>query len=305
MPIGKTYRILSIDGGGVRGVYAARILNRITEEKPDLIDSVDLFAGTSTGAILAAGLAFGRTPGELVETYRRDSKNVFADSLIDDIKDLGRLQGAEYKLTGLKKVLKRQFKDTKLGELSKSVLIPAFDLDNESSRAEQRTWKPKFFHNFAGEDSDGKELVRNIVLRSCAAPIYFPSYQGYIDGGVVANNPAMAALAEAIHSTGADLREIKLLSLGTGRSLEYVKGKRHDWGLTQWAPLLSRLVSAGSVGIVDYQCRQLLDSNYHRCSTIYKDPIPMDSFKQIDFLIELADGFDISPTLNWISTNYL
>ena len=74
-------------------------------------------------------------------------------------------------------------------------------------------WKPKFFHNFRGHDSDENELVVDVGIRTCVAPTYFPIYQGFIDGGGVAGNPSVCAIAHAINPEGAgqNLSDIVLL----------------------------------------------------------------------------------------------
>ena len=89
------------------------------------------------------------------------------------------------------------------------VLIPSFQLDNQAPHAGQRQWKPKFFHNYPGPDSDGAELVVDVAMRTSAAPIYFPTYQSYIDGGVVANDPSMAALAHRNCRAGDERQEVQ------------------------------------------------------------------------------------------------
>ena len=296
----NSYFILSLDGGGIRGVFTARILERLHSERPGFLNQCDLVAGTSTGSIIAMGLSLGKTPRQLVDFYRDKSNAVFKDSLYDDIRDLGRLQGAEYSLKGLKKELKKEFGTSKLGDIAKNILIPTFDLDNQAAAPAGRTWKPKFFHNFQENKPDAEELAVDVVLRSCAAPVYFPSYQGFIDGGVVANNPAMAAIAQVLKSKQAELDEICVLSLGTGMNPEYIKGDRLDWGLAQWAPILIRLMSGAAMGVVDYQCRQLLGSRYQRLSTIYEKPVKIDSLDDIDRMIAIADGIDIEPVIEWI-----
>src|SRR5881409_349295 len=87
------YRILSVDGGVIRGLYAAVLLERLTREVPTLVDGVDLVAGTSTGGIIALGLANGLAPADLVALYRDRAKEIFDDSWLDDLKDLGGLTG--------------------------------------------------------------------------------------------------------------------------------------------------------------------------------------------------------------------
>ena len=87
--------------------------------------------------------------------------------------------------------LKNVLGSTLLGDLGKNVLVPAFDLDNESKDKTRRCWKPKFFHNFKGRDSDRDVSAYKVALYTSAAPTYFPSVDGYIDGGVVCLHPAI------------------------------------------------------------------------------------------------------------------
>ena len=191
------FHILSLDGGGIRGLFTAILLERLEAARPGLLAQVDLFAGASTGGILALGLAAGRTPSQARELYELRGRQVFANARWDNWRDLGHAVRAQYSNAYLKKVLTQEFGDMKLGDLPHHVLIAAFDLENDPANPPpMRTWKPKFFHNFPGHDTDAHEKVVDVALRTSAAPSYFPIYQGYIDGGVVAGNPSMTALAQ-------------------------------------------------------------------------------------------------------------
>jgi patatin-like phospholipase/acyl hydrolase len=300
------YRILTIDGGGIRGIFAARVLHRLEQSSPGLIARVNLLAGTSTGGIIALGLAGGLSPDDLVRLYRDHAKDVFDDSWLDDLRDIGGVIGADYDNKKLKRVLERQFGTKRLRDLSKRVLVPAFDLDNgddpRRDPAAPRAWKAKFFHNFPGPDSDGAESVVDVALRTSAAPTYFPSYQGYIDGGVVANNPAVAALAQAIHPAtgGQKLDDVRLLSIGTGFNPTFIRGTRLDWGYAQWARPLITLMIDGVMGVADYQCKQLLRECYHRIDLRLPRAIPLDDTKNVRELIVLADRLDLTAAKRWV-----
>jgi patatin-like phospholipase/acyl hydrolase len=171
-----SYRILSFDGGGVRGVYTAVLLERLSQQVPTMLTKVDLLAGTSTGGIIALGLAAGHLPAELVALYRDNASKIFDDSWLRDLADLHGLAGAEYDNNNLKQILTQIFATTRLEQLNKKVLVPSFQLDNQEQQAGKRMWKPKFFHNYPGPDSDGGELAVDVALRTSAASIYFPSY---------------------------------------------------------------------------------------------------------------------------------
>ncbi|MGB8522160.1 MAG: patatin-like phospholipase family protein [Candidatus Acidiferrales bacterium] len=302
-----TYRILALDGGGIRGIYTAVLLNRIAQEVPGFTDRADLLAGTSTGGIIALGLAKGMVPADLVNLYRDNGKTIFSRDLLHEIGDLGNLVGAKYDNTDLIEIIDRTFGDGKLKELlPRHVLIPSFDLDNKAVPPKLRTWKPKFYHNYAGPQSDGDENIADVALRTSAAPTYFPVYQGYVDGGVVANNPAMAALAQAIDNVtgGQQLADLRLFSVGTGLTPVFVSGDEHNWGLAQWAQILADMMLGGMVGVADYECARLLGNNYFRLTPILPTPITLDDVAKIQDLIDDANQVDIKAAVSWVKTNF-
>ena len=179
------YRILSLDGGGIRGYLTILLLEKLEEKHPGFIDQFDLFAGTSTGSIIALALAYGKSPCEIRSLYESEGKNIFHDSLFDNVRDLGFALGAKFGNKNLKSILTDYFGDAKLEDLKSQVLVSSFDLDHPPTESKPRMWKAKFFHNFPGKGSDGCLSCVDVALRSSAAPFYFPSYQGYVDGFVV------------------------------------------------------------------------------------------------------------------------
>ena len=306
------FRILTIDGGGIRGVVPAIVLERLCAE-PELaswLDHVDLFAGTSTGGILALGLAAGLSVSTIRDLYEQRSASVFHDTLFDDIRDLGKIIGADYSIANLQRELERVFGDRTLGSLSRRVLITAFDLDNEAPGF--RTWKPKLFHNFPGSDSDAEQLARSVAAYTSAAPTYFESVDGYIDGGVYATNPSMCALAQTQDprvpaSERTLLGDVRLLSLGTGRSLVYIEGDRHDWGYLQWVRPLISLMLDGTNGIADYQCARILGDRYFRLAPTFPPgrEIAMDDVNEIPYLVDFALSLDLGELVGWLRDTWV
>ena len=302
------YRILAMDGGGIRGILTAVLLQRLEKAHPGFLAQIDLFAGTSTGGILALALAAGFTPARARELYETCGKRVFADTLLDDLRDLQigslpSLAGADYDIEPLVDVLHTQIGDLLLRDLPRKVLIATFDLDNDPQDTfTVRTWKAKFFHNYPGEDSDGDQRAVDVAVRTSAAPTYFPIYQGYIDGGVIASNPAVCALAQALHprTGGQTLGNVALLNVGTGFNPRYLEVQDGDWGLFQWAPHMVSLMLEGSAGVVEYQCRQILEEAYFRVNPLLPVPIGMDKINQIPLLKEVAWETDLQPALAWI-----
>ncbi len=295
-------------------MLTAVLLGRLLSEYPALLQdrpgTITMFAGTSTGGILALGMAAGLTPTQIRDLYVTNGKLIFDSSWLRDVVEIGGLSGSKYDNVNLRQILQETFGGKKLQDLKARVLIASFSLDNQASDPSKRTWNPKFFHNFPGEDSDGESLVVDVAMATSAAPAYFPSYGGYVDGGVIANNPSMAAVAQALDgrnqaSERAALNEIKLLSVGTGASLQYIEGQSLDWGDAQWVRPILNVMMDGSVGVADFECNQLLGQRYCRVEPVFSagKSFPLDDVGKIVDLIDFARSFDLTDTVKWLNTS--
>lgn len=304
------YRVLSIDGGGIRGLITTVLLQRLlaTPGLEQVLERADLIAGTSTGGLIALGIADGLDLAVLRALYVERGPAIFDDSWLDNVIDLGKLRGAQYDIKPLRRELRRLFGDRTLGQLRKRVLIPSFDLDNEDPK--RRTWKPKLFHNFTGTNNDRTAAVVDVGLYTSAAPTYFPAVDGYVDGGVYAGNPSMCALAQTQDERYAPtppLGEVVLFSLGTGTSLQYIKGRSLDWGYAQWVQPLISLMLDGTAGIADYQCAQLLGTRYHRLAPVFPAgvTVPLDDVDKLPDLSKFAEDVPLAATVNWLREIWL
>ena len=306
-------RIISFDGGGVRGVIPVVLLQRLQRESGlgELLSKAHLFAGTSTGGLIALSLASELTLEAVLELYQQRAQHIFHKTLLDDIRDLDRLIGAPYKAKNLSGQLRDVFGDRRLDQLNKRVLVPAFDLDNEDPDPAKRTWKPKIFHNFPGPDSDGARRAYNVATYTASAPTYFPTADGYVDGGVFATNPAMCALAQTQDPRNdpddrGTLDDLVLLSFGTGHSLQYIDGPSHDWGYLQWIRPLINLMLDGVNGIADYQCQQMLRSRYRRIAPTFPPGVTIaeDAVDQIPYMIDFANQLDLGEVIAWLHEHW-
>jgi hypothetical protein len=304
-------RVVSVDGGGIRGIVPVIVMQRLAAESglATWLDRTELIAGTSTGGLIALCVAAGVPLDDLRDLYTTRAGVVFRDSFLDDLRDVGKVFGADYDVANLEGEARRVLGDRTLAQLTKRVLVPAFDLDNGA--ATDRHWKAKLFHNFPGPDSDGDALAYRVAVATAAAPTYFASYDGYVDGGVFATNPSMCALAQTQdarvpESERADLAELRLISFGTGRTLRYLEGDQLDWGYWQWVRPLLDLMLDGVNGIADYQCTQLLGGRYHRVAPTFPPDksIGMDALAQIPYLVEFANSLDLSATSAWLRANW-
>lgn len=292
-------KILAADGGGIRGYLSAHLIQRLNRAVPDYIEKFDMFAGTSTGGLIALGLAYGITPQHLVGIYANHGKRIFKKPFFRTLGSFFGLRSAKYNYDYLKSVLDRMFSDKVLGDIKKKVLISTFDLASEK---EPRTWKPKFWHNFGtdAENPDRLMPIADVALATSAAPTYFASYKGLIDGGTFCPNPSMAAVAKACKE-GCRIEDIKLLSMGTGTVHEFIKGNRLNWGIFQWLPYLINIMLDGSNSYADYMCKHILPTpNYHRLAPVLPDKIDMDDADRMGDLLQIAGDIDLSPTTAWI-----
>lgn len=281
--------ILSIDGGGVRGLLAASLLSRLCGEVPGWMDQVDLYTGTSTGGIIALGLAHGLEPEEIVQLYYQELPDIFYQSWWRRFTVMWR---AKYSNNELRRVLEDVFLDTKMSELKKMALIPTFYLGQKKPLECAR---PKFYDN----EDDPDHLVSDVALRTSAAPTFFPSVDGHVDGGLSANNCAVCAMAWA-ENRGAPLSEIKVLSISTGRNKEYLKGG--DKGLAYWGASIPSTIIQGGVDVAHYQAMHFLadEGTYHRLQPVLTEKVDLDDVGKLDYLLDFADQVNLDDTVAWL-----
>jgi uncharacterized protein len=253
-------KILSIDGGGIKGIIPAYQLVKLEEELEGKIsDHFDLIAGTSTGAILAAGLSSGYTAQELLDLYLNEGKNIFKSSFKQKIKSVSGLIGAKYADGRFEKSLRKYFGNCCLKDLNTDFLAVTYNMTDD---------KPRFFSTADEPEYD----VADVVRASSAAPTYFNPVdiegKQYIDGGVVSNNPAMCAYAEAKNLYKTQASDMFVLSLGTGTKVDSYSGM-HKWFKFKWVNPLIELMMGADSGVVHYQLSQIYNSidkqdNYYR-----------------------------------------
>jgi predicted acylesterase/phospholipase RssA len=310
-------RIFSQDGGGVKGVTEARVTQRLEAACPFLKD-VDLFAGTSTGGILALALAAGVSLEDCVALYRDNSSRIFGSrDLLDTISSgADEFFRANYSQDVLREVLVGVFGDMRLPDLEREVLLPAFDLTR---------FRPKFL-----DRSDDWSCV-DAALATSAAPTYLPVHvvreslsgrttnkgavRAMVDGGVFANNPADRAIGFAQSKLHVPLEEISLFSLGAGAPplapIEELlsEGKKAlDWGLKQWVVnkphLLIKLLFDGSVSASHFAARGMLGDRYHRLQPVLSEDVDLADHEKIPMLLAAADAIDLEAELEWLAKNW-
>jgi patatin-like phospholipase/acyl hydrolase len=298
VPAKELIKVLSIDGGGIRGIIPAVVLAAIEEQtgRP-ACELFDLIAGTSTGGIIALGLTVpgearpggGTSPRwsahELVGMYESEGPKIFHRSLLRTIETVDGLLATRYAATGLEVALEYYMGDARLSQALTDVLIPSYDIYGH---------EPFFFKSFTPTTRPAATLRQGAADRAAAtspapspsdfpmrvvgrgtsaAPTYFepedvhaPTTPGgghyvLVDGGTFANNPAMCAYAEVARNHS-DV-DVLIVSLGTGRPTEaaisFKQAKR--WGLACWAQPLLGVIMDGASAAVDYQLDELLGAD--------------------------------------------
>lgn len=307
------YRIVSFDGGGIRGLIPVILLERLSRESglEGWLERADLLAGTSTGGLIALALAAGKSLAEIRDMYVGKGAEIFDRSAWRAIASLGSLIGAKYDIANLQRVI-RPFlgAETRLTDLGRRVLIAAFNLDSGPADPRGRTWKPKLFHNFPGPDSDGDELAYRVGLYTSAAPTYFAGSGGYVDGGVYAANPSMCAIAQTQDPRipeAIPLEDVVLLSMGTGISLQFIEESTPDWGDVQWIEPLLAIMLDGVSGIADYECRHILRERYLRVAPVFPagTAVSMDAADMVGYMAEFAESVDLTEAVAWIRAGWL
>jgi patatin-like phospholipase/acyl hydrolase len=267
----ERFQILSLDGGGIKGLFSAAFMAKLEEDLGiNIVDHFDLIVGTSTGGIIALGLGFGLTPKELVEFYYEKGLRIFRKTPI-----WTSLKGwlfPKYSGRDLESVFREKdcFGEKLLGESKKRLVIPSYNIDSSQVYLFKTAHHERFKRDY-------KVPAWKIARATSAAPSYFPISTDIdnirmVDGGVWANNPAMVGLFEAIAVLGVPLEQVRIMSVGTTEELKESPQRLNKYGgLAFWAKTATELImQAQSVGI-NMQMQLLLKDHFDRISPTVPD----------------------------------
>lgn len=232
----KKFRILSIDGGGVKGAFPASFLSYVEQNiQGDLWEYFDLIVGTSTGGIIALGLGLGLPASEILKFYTNAGPVIFPGGMYNRLRLWTRhWWKSKYDSTALTNALKEMLKDARIGDSKTRLMIPSLNLETGEVHVYKTRHAPRLLMDY-------KELMVDVALATAAAPTYFPTHNSahglpLVDGGMWANNPSGFAVVEAISVLGAPSDSIHLLSLGcTEAPLSTTRAQRLKKGKFYWA----------------------------------------------------------------------
>jgi len=316
------FRILSVDGGGIRGLISALTIAEIEKRLGEkagkevrMADYFHLFAGTSTGGLIALALTSPKrvSATELASFYTEDGPEIFHRGFGHELGSLWGLSGPKYSLGPLREAVERRLGSSKVSEATRDLLVTSYDM----SRSE-----PYFFKRWRALERPERNFpIAEAALATSAAPTYFPSHglgdRALVDGGVFAANPSVAAIAEALGRQSDEPARLApddlfLVSIGTGEfETGFSQRQVSKWGKLGWVsggdepPILGAMLGGASDG-ADYWAHMLLNHapgegvpsreelgngpRYYRLQVRLAKPIAMDDASRETLKTRLPDA---------------
>lgn len=243
-PKDKPFKLLALDGGGIKGIYTAELLRLCESEFGDgqgIAKYFDMIAGTSTGGIIALGLGLGFTTSQIVDFYREDGRKIFPSLPNSFVGKVWRFccsaGGTKLNHEELERAVKKRFKENILGDSVPRLVVPAFMMP----KTEIAVFKTDHHSDFK---NDWKTPMWKVARATSAAPTYLKGLEHtesgkiFIDGGVWANNPVMVAVVDALTAYDIAPDQIRVLSIGTGNAPFSLKRSSIFGGWLNWAEII-------------------------------------------------------------------
>ncbi|MBX3684783.1 MAG: patatin-like phospholipase family protein [Rhodocyclaceae bacterium] len=267
------FRILSLDGGGIKGAFTASVLAALEEDTGcAAVDHFDLITGTSTGGIISIGLGLGLPARTICDFYEREGPTIFpGTSLVQRVEGrLRQLFGPKHSHEVLRAALGKVLGKRRFGESKCRLVIPTYDAIGGRVFLMKTAHHKRFRYDIEAPAVD-------VALATSAAPTYFaaapfPDHANasYVDGGVWANCPVMVGITEAVAFLGAKLEEIDVLSIGT-TSTPFNIAEHAGSGIAQWNAGLVELMFEAQVQSAVAQAGLLLGGRLHRINVTARE----------------------------------
>lgn len=277
------YKILSIDGGGIKGIAPASLLANIEQRtSKKIIDYFDLIVGTSTGGIIALGLGLGFSAREILSLYIDNGDKIFKKQSF--LKSLFGARAPVYDSTALQTLLTEKFKGKLLGQSKIRLVIPSFDIVNNTVCMFKTSHHPRLKMDYTMKAED-------VALSTAAAPYFFSPHKTvedrfFVDGGMFANNPTLVGVVEGLSLLEWPKEEIRVLSLGCSEETpEYSKLAGKKSGLIHWRSGLIDLAfnsqSSCSLGMAKLLLDDRSNDKILRISSVLsKGDVALDDIRQ-------------------------
>ncbi|MBW8309257.1 MAG: patatin-like phospholipase family protein [Candidatus Paracaedibacteraceae bacterium] len=297
-PPRKVVRILSIDGGGIRGIIPALVLKHIESRLlcgRRIADCFDIIAGTSTGGLIAIMLTAPNedkrpkySAHEIVDIYEELGQQVFFSSLGQLIKSGNGWWGAKYSAHDLEEILASYLGDMCLKDVVTNVIVPAYEIELD---------KTFFFKSSRAKKEPAQDcLLRDLARATSAAPTYFSPASlidgtgnrklTFIDGGIGANNPSLSAAVYAMEIFGMDI-DFFVVSIGTGTNYGAATNNisREDVessGIIGWAPKIISTLMHAVDDITNYEMWYVFNHNKQKHCYFRLQPILESEYTYLD-----------------------
>lgn len=293
-PAGREFKILSIDGGGIKGIYPATVLAELEEQYlggESIADHFDLITGTSTGGIIALGLSMRMRAREMANLYIDHGRKIFPEPRFGKLgrawAGMRNLAYHRYDRTALARLLTEIFGDASFGQAQSRLCIPSCD----GRFGDVYIFKTPHHPDFV---KDAIQPMTTVAMATAAAPTFFqPLTAGgyrFVDGGIWANNPVMVGVVDAMSAFDIDRHRIRVLSLGCGDEPYKVSDAMMRWGgLLSWRTVIEGAIAFQSQNAIG-QAKLLLGAE--RVMRLVPDPvsppISLDDYDRASFYLPSA-----------------
>jgi patatin-like phospholipase/acyl hydrolase len=291
----ERFQILSLDGGGIKGIFSAAVLAALERDLTiDITDHFDLIAGTSTGGIIALGLGLGMRPHEILDFYLEEGPKIFPKWF--GIKSMQHWLFRKYSPWPLEAALRAYFGERLFGESKKRLVVPSYNIGEDDVYLFRTPHHSRLKRDF-------KVPAWKIGVATSAAPTFFPCYRGVdsvrlVDGGVWANNPTMVGIVEAYGTLGASLDSLWVLNIGTSDEVAYRHHRLNRGGILSWAwgNAALKVIMKGQSMAADKQAGHLIGRDHvERLSPVVAAKVlSLDGVHKADDLVGKAAHFSRS-----------
>ena len=299
------FRVLSLEGGGVRSIVQVVILSRIIAKYPTFLDGTSLFCGCSSSSFVVFLILCGYPLQTIIE--------LMEEMLTKTLKktETNGIRSSKFRTEWMHVFCDMLFGNLRMKDLQRRALVPAYRLDNKASSPEERKGETVLFNNFSSDTTDDTRLT-DVCLRSCAVPTYFHPHQGYVDCRVFGNNPSFCAwpLVFGAQPQGLAIPPGKTVCLDIGNGYGYKRfmdeDKLGDGGLCQWNLSVIDVLHSSSQSFADQAGKLYLGDRYFRFFPfIREDYIRMDDWKYLQELKDFALTCNLNPLFVWIEKHWL
>jgi len=285
------FRVLCLDGGGIMGAFTAEVLATFESQTGRaVVDHFDLIAGTSTGGIIAIGLAMGVSAAEISQFYRKEAATIFPPpgkgrGWLRSVRSVFR---PKFKADGLKAAIERVIGRKRMRDAQTRLVIPVYDVNVGKVYVFKTPHHPNYM-------TDADVAAVDVAMATSAAPTYFPAHTipdvgTYIDGGLWANTPTVVGLVETLDFLGQPPDRVRMLSISTTSYPFRLNNPGKLRGLFGWAPKIIDTFMFGQMQGAENAARCLLRRGLFKRIDFQLPPgdVRMDDALAVDDLIAMG-----------------